>query len=888
MMKITQGTVALILSLAASGSMHAQSANTGAQVDAFDEALQSCSKLAEAAKADGADKKAAKLAGERAEKLHRARLKANPADAEARVGLASVLSRCRTPFANIMQIMSIVDESIQLLEKVLASDSTHWQARMMLAMNYYHMPSFLGKTDDAVREFERLLAQQGQRADRPYLAIPYIYLGDLYRRAGREPDAAALWSRGAALFPDNDQLKERLAKLAVHAAAAPAAAPVPAEPVTVAPQVPVAAGAPAAAAAPVAAPQAAAQHEKMPVYALAPLAVEASNHQLNDARSGTALKRLDIVTIAGGTGEMLQALQTLPGVTRANDGSDLHVRGGDAAETAVVLDGGRVPYAGRWETLNGSAMGVLDAMVLRRTYFSAGGFSAKYGNALSGVVDVETDGRPAESGWGVNANMVQLGGNGRTRIGKNAGVWGVASVTDVTLLTKTNGESDLYPVSPHSKQAVAGFTVEPRKGMELRGVALSMHDRATREVDAGGYHGTFESLNSTQHVALSARALRSDGKAAVTSSVTASDRTNGYDFGVLDRRRHDRAFSARLDGDWAPAIVRVRAGMEAAALDAVTDGQVPTTSQVAPGSPAARLDDSKQSTGQLGGYIEAEHAFGNGFVLAAGARADRLPGESSVTFDPRIALAYSTGDWTMRLGGGVYHQGRWRLRYRLPDSGAPGGIPTRAQHLVAGIEKAGEPSVRIESYIKTYGDYVPEGDGPQVINAHAGGLDAIVRWTRQSLVNGWVTYSLTRGRMGLTTGNDVPSLLDVTHTFTGVGRMSLGADWELGATARYATGRPYTPVLGATVSEVRPTAPVFGDVNGARLPELVRLDARITRYVRMPRAFAVFYVEMLNLLDRRNVISYTYDASYTEQIPVHSFYAHRTFVLGVDLRSIGK
>src|SRR5687768_2977838 len=184
MMKLTQATVALTVLLAVGGRVQGQSADAGAQE--ANAALQSCVRLAEAAKEDGADKKEAKLAGERAEKLHRARLKANPTDAEARVGLASVLSRCRTPFANIMQIMSIVDESIQLLEKVLASDSTHWQARMMLAMNYYHMPSFLGKTDDAVKQFERLLAQQGQRADRPYLAIPYIYLGDLYKRGGRE------------------------------------------------------------------------------------------------------------------------------------------------------------------------------------------------------------------------------------------------------------------------------------------------------------------------------------------------------------------------------------------------------------------------------------------------------------------------------------------------------------------------------------------------------------------------------------------------------------------------------------------------------------------------------------------------------------------------------
>src|SRR5687768_2836538 len=107
MQKLTNTTIALMLMLAAGGKgLQAQSTEPTAQEAAA--ALKMCATLADGAKEDGADKKAAKEAGERAEKLHRARLKANPGDAEARVALASVLSRCRTPFAGMMQIMSIV------------------------------------------------------------------------------------------------------------------------------------------------------------------------------------------------------------------------------------------------------------------------------------------------------------------------------------------------------------------------------------------------------------------------------------------------------------------------------------------------------------------------------------------------------------------------------------------------------------------------------------------------------------------------------------------------------------------------------------------------------------------------------------------------------------
>lgn len=97
-----------------------------------------------------------------------------------------------------------------------------------------------------------------------------------------------------------------------------------------------------------------------------------------------------------------------------------------------------------------------------------------------------------------------------------------------------------------------------------------------------------------------------------------------------------------------------------------------------------------------------------------------MPGEDRVTVDPRVGLAFTTEDWTLRLGTGMFQQGRWRLRYTLPGSGAPGGIPTSAQHLVAGVEHAGEPSLRVEGYLKKYGSYVQDGDGPQAQSGSSG------------------------------------------------------------------------------------------------------------------------------------------------------------------------
>lgn len=834
---------AALLALVVSAPAAAQQAGMG---DAH-ALLQECTR-------PGAPRDDAKRAADEAERSHRALIRAEPANAEARVGLAQVLIRCQLPHASMNGVMSLIGEAETELRGVLARQPEHWNARFTLAMLLKNMPAMLGRGADAQREFEVLLAQQGRRSDVPQFALVFLHLGELHDAAGRRAAAVDAWRRGLALFPAHPDLTARLA--AAGAAAVPDSTWLMQE-------------APAGATGTIA-----------PVYAFAPLRAEASNHQFQEARPGTTLRRLDVYTMPGGTGEMLQALQAMPGATRVGDGADLYVRGGDPAETPVFFDGGRLAFPGRWESLQGSAMGVVDAAVLRRAYFSSGGFSARYGNALSGVVDVETEGRPAQSTRRIGVNMVQAGATVRESAGERTGVWATASGTDTRLVTRMTGEADAFSRAPQSVQGIAGVAHEPLPGVELRTTLLAVGDRFARSMELNGHAGSFESGSAMQHGAISARALRPDGRRGISGSITASRRSATMSFGVLDRERVDVAFGGRLDADAVIARgTRLRSGIEVLRYGAETRGRAPTSPDLAPGSPSIELPGVSESASHAGGYIEAEHTLLPGLAVVAGARVDALPGEAGATVDPRLAAAWSGGSWTVRLGAGVFHQGAWRARYRLPDPGQPSGTPRRAEHVVLGAERAGTLSLRVEAYHKRYDDFAPAGDGPPIVSGTSDGIDAIARWSPRTGPSGWISYALLRGRLRLESGDVVPSALDVTHSLTAVARLPIGREWELGATARHATGRPFTPITGHSGG-----GPIHGAIHGERLPDHRRLDARATRYFRGRDRMALVYLEMLNLLDRRNVMGYTYAAAGAQRVPVHTVFAHGTFVLGAELQ----
>lgn len=795
-----------------------------------------------------------KRAADAAEQQFRRLLRDDGRNADLRVGLAQVLVRCQLRHAGMNGTMALIAEAEALLQDVLADEPGHWDARFTLAMLLHNMPSMLGRGPDAEREFEHLITQQGRRSDGDHFALPYLYLGDLHAAAGRRAAAVEWWRRGLALFAGHAGLVSRLT--AAGAEAAPDTTWLG-----------------------VSSPRGTAT-DPPAIYAFAPLRAEAVNHQFQATRSGATLRRLDVYTMPGGTGEMLQALQAMPGATRAGDGAELYIRGGDPAETPVFFDGGRLAFPGRWESLQGSAMGVVDASVLRRAYFSSGGFSAKYGNALSGIVDVETDGRPAKSSYRIGANMVQAGATVRRQLGADAGIWGTLSGTDTRLIARMTGEAAQYGRAPQSVHGVAGVAYDPMPGVELRASVLSVGDRYARLVEMNGYAGEFASSSAMQHVSVSGRVLRPGGRLGVSASLTASHRDGAMSFGVLDRQREDRAAGGRLDLDAvvSPSI-RLRAGAELQHYAASTEGRVPTSPALTPGAPSALLPSLAESAVHAGAYIEAEHSPLPGLAIATGARVDHLPAGSGVVVDPRAGVAYTSGDWTVRAGTGVFHQGSWRARFRLPDPGQPAGVPRRATHLVAGLERAGTLSLRVEGYRKQYGDYIAAGDGPPIRAGSSAGVDVMTRWSPRSGPTGWISYSLLHGRVELEGGGNVPSALDVTHSFTSVTRLPLGS-WELGATARYATGRPFTPVTpGAD-----PATLSYGGVHSERLPDHVRLDGRITRYMFGDRRMALLYLEMLNLLDRRNIMSYTYAAETAERIPINSVFAHRAFVLGIELQ----
>ncbi len=137
--------------------------------------------------------------------------------------------------------------------------------------------------------------------------------------------------------------------------------------------------------------------------------VNAGSFKAGENEKVTALKPLDIVTTAGAMGDFIGALQTLPGTSNVAEDGRLFVRGGDAEETQIFVDGMRVftPYSPTANNI--PTRGRLSPFLFKGITFSTGGYSAEYGQALSSVLLLSSIDNPEEDKTNIALMTVGLG-----------------------------------------------------------------------------------------------------------------------------------------------------------------------------------------------------------------------------------------------------------------------------------------------------------------------------------------------------------------------------------------------------------------------------------------------------------------------------------------------
>ena len=106
--------------------------------------------------------------------------------------------------------------------------------------------------------------------------------------------------------------------------------------------------------------------------------------------SALSLQSETIKNITGLMPDVLRSVQMLPGVSSDNElSAKFNVHGGDENENLVLIDGTEVYDPYHVKEAPDVSIGIFDVDMIKKMDLITGGFSARYGDKMSSVVDIE-------------------------------------------------------------------------------------------------------------------------------------------------------------------------------------------------------------------------------------------------------------------------------------------------------------------------------------------------------------------------------------------------------------------------------------------------------------------------------------------------------------------
>jgi vitamin B12 transporter len=594
--------------------------------------------------------------------------------------------------------------------------------------------------------------------------------------------------------------------------------------------------------------------------------IAAGEYTLGNGRTA-ALTPLQIAQTPGAAANVAKALQTLPGPQAVDEGSGLFVRGGDVTETRVLLDDAWLLSPARFDNPVGHVTATVNPFLLDRTVFSAGGFGAEYGNALSGIVRMETAGRPKETTGSATASIgnagVSLAAAPHARVGLRAN----ANIRSLTPLVRVFGQPQ--PYDPPPRGGDMSGTVEWQSGRAGRVRLFALRDAS--EVGVGNAtteSGTRYAATSTQHMTvLSWR----DSATAWRPAFTVARSGFSRDEAIASLQLGTALTATHLVGSlgWISSRgIALRAGGDVERLDARYTGALVDTTRT-----RRALFSAATPTTRTGAFVEGSLQTVGGLRVVTGVRTDRATITGRRTVDPRLSIAWQRGAVGLTAAVGVLHQVA-EPTFNRPSGNGQRFEPMRVREAIVGAQLGSDNSgLRIEFYDKQYRDLWQFTRDFGVAGGAAGrarGADVFLRWQLGSATRSRIAWSVVDSRRDdPDTGLDAPAIGDVRHSISWITDRTFGR-LTVGTALRHATGRPFTDVVGARSSSGG-VIPLWGGPNAERLPAYWRSDLSMSWYrpIDGERAL-VLWAECSNLFDRSNVMRYRWSADYRERFAVRA------------------
>ncbi|MBT9393133.1 TonB-dependent receptor [Hymenobacter sp. NST-14] len=583
--------------------------------------------------------------------------------------------------------------------------------------------------------------------------------------------------------------------------------------------------------------------------ALGKVVVLAKKFENDDKNKVLTLNSTEILTTAM-DGNVVSALKTLPGAQQVGESSGLFVRGGTGTESKMFMDGLLVNNFTYSTPANQASRSRFAPGLFKGAYFSSGGYSALYGQALSSALVLDSEDLPASSNadFGISPLSIEGGIQILSKDKKNlTGIF--TKYTDLDLVFSLIKPNITFTNAP--KYLDANFFI--KRKINDKGI-LKLYNSIGRSnlslAQPNTDYATLLDQVSLRNTNLYSNLTYSQGLSKGWKFYLGAGLNYNLDrFGLAlrpDGTKHSVYDSLSYDKT---SLVQLRTVLSKRVLN---NGRLQWGAEFMRTVEGLHSDRTSLGSNQ--------DSYGAGFVELESSITDNLSGRIGVRVEnstllhqhklaPRSSLNYTFSNKSQLLASyGTFYQ-KPEKYYLLTDNSLQF---SRADHYILTYQKLDNYyTFRTELYYKKYNGLIRTL--PQLSNSgygYAQGLE--VFWRDKKTLKGidyWVSYSyLDTERNYLDYPLAAQPSFAARHTLSVVAKRFFPAQRiNLSASYAFATGRPYFNPNQST-----------DEFMADRTINFNNLGLSICYLPKIGKSFSVIALTFSNILGNQQVFGYTY------------------------------
>jgi hypothetical protein len=612
--------------------------------------------------------------------------------------------------------------------------------------------------------------------------------------------------------------------------------------------------------------------------------------------SDISLSTTEIDSYKGLQADPVNTLSLMPGITKGNNdlfsSTQMYVRGGAPDENLFLYNNVKV----YWPWYSGGIKSIFNNEVLQDMELLTGGFSAKYGNAMSSVMRVTTrDGKYDNFGGNFTFGFSGLQSTVEGPLKKEK-VSVLLSVRK-TYLDLILGDKAKFPnTNIMDGTYKVAWKLNEKHKLSLSGLSSREKLDFVAFDPKPGMPNEMNTFLISHNQSLQLQSMWSEKlytNLSLYNSVTNSIFSLGENIN-MDLKGTD--LGIREDATYRISHKhKINFGIDASLHYFRNKGKMPldmTTIDYNDTTILLREIGINSKSNQFGSYISYSGNIFKRLSITAGIRSDYFYFENDFTninYSPRISFKYSLASKTsLRASSGYFYQfpevDELEKNKNLKSN--------LCKHYILGVEHNFNSFFRtwIEAYYKDYENLVvyntETGMPDDIIYSNLGsgyvkGIELFL-FKKKGRFSGWISYaySIAKRRQSLQDHlyyfeYDKPHMLSFASQYIISEKTSYFIPHLISAQFRFESGNPYTPLTGAVMTPIG-WQPIKGEINSERNPAFHNLSIKIVWLMKESKLIKIkSFLEVWNVYNHKNLLgrNYQYGTEYDNNIKINKYYS---------------